>query len=60
MLTAEIKGKNLVITLPTTTPTLSSTGKSYGIASTKGFTQTDVMIDGKPVSINVNAIISAK
>lgn len=57
---AKIEGKNLVITIPMTKPTLSPTGKTLSIASSKGNVKTAVMVDGKPLTIGLNAYISAR
>ena len=58
MATAEIKDNNLVITIPLQKPELSSTGKTYIVASTRGFAHTTAVVDGKPVSVSVNAYIN--
>jgi hypothetical protein len=52
----QIKDKNLVIALPLV-KRLSSTGKTYIVASTRGFQDTGVEFQGQPVSILVNATI---
>ena len=58
---AEIKGNNLVITIPcnTTNPPASKggTGPSLIVASTQGNTVTDVIVNGKPLTIGLNAYI---
>lgn len=54
----EIKDNNLIITIPLQTPTLSASGKTLVVASTKGNKVTDVMVQGKPVTIGLNAYIS--
>lgn len=54
----ERKGNDLIITIPMQTPTLSSSGKTKVVASSHGNKVTDVMVDGKPVSIGVNCYIS--
>lgn len=54
----EIKDNNLIITIPLQTPTLSTSGKTLVVASTKGNKVTDVMVQGKPVTIGLNAYIS--
>jgi hypothetical protein len=56
---AEIKDGNLIITIPTTAPTLSATGKTRSIASSHGNQSTDCMVDGNPVIIGLNAYIKA-
>lgn len=58
---AEIySNNNLVIRIPLEKPTLSSTGKTLVVASSRGNVKTAVLIDGKPVTIGLNAYISAK
>jgi len=57
-MSAEIKGGNLIITLPINkSPERSSTGRSLVVAGTKGFVQTEAKVDDKIVSVSVNAII---
>ncbi len=51
------KTKELVIRIPTHNPELSKSGKSYIVAGTGGFTKTEATINGKAVSVSVNAII---
>lgn len=53
----ELKGNDMVITIPMGTPTPSASGKTLVVASTRGNVITDAMIDGKPVIIGVNAYI---
>jgi len=38
-------------------PTPSASGKTLVVASTRGNAVTDVMVDGKPVTIGLNAYI---
>ncbi len=53
---AEIdSNNNLVIRIPLEKPTLSSTGKTLVVASSRGNVKTAVLIDGKPVTIGLNA-----
>lgn len=54
---AKIENGNLVITLPLQKPTRSKTGKSLIIASTNGFMKTGVEVEGKEISLSVNAIV---
>ena len=54
------KDGNLVITAPIAKPApLSSTGKSKLLVSTRGNMVTDLIIDGKPVTIGLNVTIPA-
>lgn len=54
---ATIKNGDLIITIATQTPTPSASGKTLLVASTRGPWKSDVIIDGKPVTISVNAYI---
>lgn len=56
---AEIIDGKLVLTLDLQPPTPSATGKTLVVASTRGNLKTNVMIDGKPVTVGVNAYIKA-
>jgi hypothetical protein len=57
----EIKNGNLIITLPlNSSPSLSSTGKTLICAGTGGFVRSTAQINGKPVSVSVNAVIPNK
>jgi hypothetical protein len=55
----EIKDKSIVITLPLETPHPSKTGKTLTVASTYGNKTTTATVNGKPVTVGVNAYISA-
>lgn len=55
----KIEGKELVIRIPVETPPkLSKSGKSLIVASTGGNVVTAVIVDGKPVTLGLNAYIS--
>ena len=54
-----IKDGKLIIEIDLQKPTLSSTGKSYVVASSGGFKSTGAEIDGKTVSVNITAIVKA-
>ena len=54
-----VEGTELVIRIPMTKPVPSSTGKTMSVASSHGNQKTDVMIEGKPVIVGVNAYIKA-
>jgi hypothetical protein len=56
-MTVKQEGKNLVITLPMKKE-ISKSGKSIVIASSNGNKPTDIQIDGKILTIGVNAYIS--
>lgn len=49
----------LVIKIPVQPATPSASGKTLVVASTRGNVVTNVVIDGKPVTIGVNAYIRA-
>ncbi|NBJ14762.1 MAG: hypothetical protein FNP40_04150 [Dehalobacter sp. 4CP] len=53
----EIRDNKLCIEIDLETPTPSSSGKTLVVASTRGNTVTDVEIEGKPVTIGLNAYI---
>jgi hypothetical protein len=55
----EIKVENgfLVIRAPLSTPAPSASGKTLVVASTRGNLKTTAMIDGKPVTVGLNAYI---
>lgn len=57
---ARIMNNTLYIEIPLQTPTPSKTGKTLIVASTGGFAVTTAEVDGKQVSINLNAFVSAK
>lgn len=57
MLEVSIENGMLVIKLPLQTPRPSSSGKTLVVATTGGNKSTSVMIQGKPVTIGVNAYI---
>jgi hypothetical protein len=54
---AEIKDGCLILTLPLQTPTLSASGKTYVVASSRGNKVTAATVGGKPVTVGVNAYI---
>lgn len=65
-MTVEFKGNDLVITIKGAKKknlkgySLSKSGKSYTIASSGGFKETELEIDGKNVHVNVNALAYVK
>lgn len=52
-------GNDLVITIPLHAPAPSASGKTKVVASTRGNITTSVEVDGKPVTVGVNAYIRA-
>lgn len=54
-----IENGELVIRIATQTPTPSATGKTLVVASTHGNQVTTAMVNGKPVTIGLNAYIRA-
>jgi len=53
----QIKNNKLCIEIDLEKPTPSSSGKTLVVASTRGNVVTAVEIDGKPVTIGLNAYI---
>lgn len=58
-MTANIEKGHLVIRIPMQAPTPSASGKTLVVASTRGNVRTTVEVDGKPVTVGVNAYIPA-
>jgi len=56
-MTVEIKNGKLCIEIDLETPTLSASSKTLVFASTRGNAVTSLMVDGKPVTIGLNAYI---
>lgn len=54
----QIKNGKLIIEIELQTPTLSSSGKTLVVASSKGNIKTDCLVDGKPVTVGVNAYVN--
>ena len=54
----EIRGNRLCIEIDLEKPTPSASGKTLVVASTRGNAVTEVLVDGKPVTIGLNAYIS--
>jgi len=57
VMTVEINGNKLCIEIDLEKPTPSASGKTLVVASTRGNTVTTAMVDGKPVTIGLNAYI---
>lgn len=51
----KIESNELVIRIPLEKPTPSSSGKTLVVASTRGNKQTDAVVNGKPLTVAVNA-----
>jgi hypothetical protein len=58
-LKVEQRENKLYIEIDLEKPTRSTSGKTLVVASTRGNVVTDVMVDGKPVTIGINAYIKA-
>ena len=56
-MTVDIKNGKLCIEIDLEKPTPSASGKTLVVASTHGNTVTTAMVDGKPVTIGLNAYI---
>ena len=58
---AKIEGDELVLRIPMNdNPERSASGKTLVVASTYGNKETDCIVDGKKVTVGVNAYISKK
>lgn len=57
MVKAEVKGKQLVITLDLETPKDSGSGKNTVVASSHGNQTTTAEFQGKPIVVGVNAYV---
>jgi hypothetical protein len=58
---AKIEGDELVLRIPMNAkPERSASGKTLVVASTYGNKETDCVVDGKKVTVGVNAYISKK
>jgi hypothetical protein len=55
-----VEKNELVIRIPMQNPTPSASGKTLVVASTRGNVKTEVLVNKKPVTIGLNAYISAK
>jgi hypothetical protein len=54
-----IKDGKLIIEIPLNNPpSPSASGKTLVVASSRGNVQTNAIVDGKPVTVGVNAYIS--
>lgn len=58
-MTATIEAGQLVIRLPLQTPTRSASGKTLVVASSRGNKLVDAEVDGKKITVGVNAYIKA-
>jgi hypothetical protein len=56
-MSVEIKNNKLYIEIDLEKPTPSSSGKTLVVASTRGNVATSAEVDGKPVTIGLNAYI---
>lgn len=53
-----IEGNELVIRMPLTTPRPSASGKTLVVATSGGNVRTMAEVNGKPVTIGINAYVS--
>lgn len=57
----ELKDGNLIISIPVQTPpTPSASGKTLVVASTRGNVKTGVMVQGKEITLGLNAYIPVR
>ncbi len=54
------KAKTLTIVMDLETPTPSASGKTMVVASSRGNTATTAVINGKPITVGVNAYYANK
>jgi hypothetical protein len=54
---ARIEGNKLIIEIEMQPPTVSASGKTLVVASSRGNKTTEAKVDGKPVIIGLNAYI---
>ena len=54
---AKLENGKLIITIDTQTPVPSASGKTLVVATTRGNVTTQVQVNGKPVTIGLNAFI---
>jgi hypothetical protein len=54
----KIEGNKLIITCDLEKPTPSASGKTLVVASTRGNIKTSCMVEGKPLTIGLNAYIA--
>jgi len=54
----KIEGTKLIITCDLEEPTPSASGKTLVVVSTRGNMKTDCMVNGKPLTIGLNAYIA--
>ncbi len=59
MLEAKIEGNKLHIIIDTQTPAPSASGKTLVVASSHGNVTTTCVVNGKPLTIGLNAYIKA-
>jgi hypothetical protein len=53
-----IEGGILKIEMPMQTPTPSASGKTLVVATTRGNVKTGATVDGKPITLGLNAYIA--
>jgi hypothetical protein len=54
---ARIEGNKLIIEIEMQPPTVSASGKTLVVASSRGNKTTEAKVDGKPIVIGLNAYI---
>lgn len=54
-MTVTVEGNVLHIAIPLQTPTPSASGKTLVVASTHGNLRTTVLVQGKPLTVGLNA-----
>ena len=54
-----IKNNTLIVEIPMQRPTPSASGKTLVVASSRGNKVTTALVDGKPITLGLNAYIYA-
>jgi hypothetical protein len=57
-MTVTVEGKDLLIRIPLTAPRPSATGKTLVVASSSGNVRTTAEVNGKPITVGLNAYIA--
>jgi hypothetical protein len=59
MMTVKVNGKKMTIEIDMQKPTPSASGKTLVVATTRGNVTTETEVDGKKLTIGLNAYIKA-
>jgi len=53
----KVEGTKLIVEIELQSPHRSKSGKTFIVATTNGFVKTSAEVNGKPVSVSLNATI---